>query len=84
MAFLKTLIGDLGTTAGNHRCTLLTKEGAPNPVFRSCSATAARPGSVRDPPSWTGIANEGIVHAERRYGGPGRLNSTPPIPAHAE
>jgi hypothetical protein len=62
----------------------MTKEGVPNSVFRSRSASTARPGCVRDPPTWTGSTNEGIVQAERRYGGSGRLNSRPPIPAHAD
>jgi hypothetical protein len=41
MAFLKTLIGGLVTTAGNHRCMLPDGEGCPAAIAASSSTTSA-------------------------------------------
>jgi len=49
MAFLKTLIGDLGTTAGNHRCKTLYEGSAPCGHGRIPSIIRARRADGRHP-----------------------------------
>jgi hypothetical protein len=81
---LKALIEDLVNHSREPPVHVHDERRRAQPGVPSRSASTVRPGSVQDPPTWTGSANEGIVHAERRYGGSGRLNSRPPIPAHAD